>query len=207
MMSQNALQSRMARARFRPRAATPGLPSPWAILIPYFIRVSGYGSCVPQFHPLLNPSPSERETTFFRAPRKSSKAARATGSISVGACPMLGTATSPPEGRAATMRRARGSERTSLSIPHPTKVGHATRWRKGDSGGPCSTRCWVYVGSVFQTQRPSGGCRGCSWRPLLDAFKGLVFENRLDFVHCGEGEDSGGIRFDRDRSESGGLVA
>src|SRR5439155_4971495 len=95
-------------------------------------------------------------------PRKRSRAATTTGSTSVGACPTPGTVTSSPFGRVATMRRACASERTSLSLPHTTRVGQVTRWSAGQSAGrggaPIRTRWRMYSGSIFQIQWPSGRC-------------------------------------------------
>src|SRR5712691_8579805 len=106
---------------------------------------------------------ADGEATVSPAPRKRSRAASTTGSISVGACPTPTTATNSPCGRTSTIRRACASERTSLSMPHTTRVGHCRRWSAGHnagrSGGPCCTRCWMYAGSSFQTQRPSACCR------------------------------------------------
>src|SRR5215469_1836324 len=82
-----------------------------------------------------------------RAPRKRSRAAKTTGSTRVGAWPMPGTRTSSPRGKLSTMRRAWASERTSLSLPHTTRVGQASACSAGHSGGraggPRSTRCRI----------------------------------------------------------------
>src|SRR5262249_17959655 len=91
------------------------------------------------------PSPSGKGLQAL--PRKRSSAASAAGSISVGACPTPGTATSSPFGSTSTMRRACASERTSLSVPHTTRVGQGRRWsighNAGRGGAPRCTRCWM----------------------------------------------------------------
>src|SRR5262249_14057696 len=113
-----------------------GLPPLWIV---------ASHTCRPQQSPYTR-CDADAATTF-PAPRKRSRAASTTGSISVGACPTPGTATNSPCGRTSTMRRACASERTSLSMPHTTRVGHCRRSSAGHNagrcGGPCCTRCWI----------------------------------------------------------------